>query len=353
MLKTAGGNSPRIFLFADFGEIGGALRQAWDQLKLWRTCGAEVVVLGCEPLAPQWREPFERLACAWVNAAEMPLAEIPGLPGSIVVGICSLAFLRHADELKRLGCRRVWVNCMTWLFPQECLLYKRSGPFEAYQFDSEFQRGELERGLARYGYRPKTGHLIHSPFDADEWPFAPRPVAPDGPFVMGKLARPDLAKWSRGYWKLLGQVEHPRRRALVMGVDDTVRKWLGPMPDWAVALPAGALPAREFYRRLHCLAPLNFGTFENWPRIGLEAMACGVPIVAPAEGGWCNQIAPGETGFLARNAAEFVACLNELSRDESLRLRIAQQARQRLVTELADPERNWHGWQKLFASLGA
>jgi glycosyltransferase involved in cell wall biosynthesis len=92
---------------------------------------------------------------------------------------------------------------------------------------------------------------------------------------------------------------------------------------------------------------------ENWPRIGLEAMACGVPIVAPREGGWCEMIDHGETGFLASSAEELGKYGTLLARDEPLRLRIAAQARHKLETELANPDLIWAGWQRLFASLGA
>jgi len=137
-----------------------------------------------------------------------------------------------------------------------------------------------------------------------------------------------------------------------MGVDETIRKWIGPAPAWAEVLPPCAMPAREFYRRIHCLMPINFSLLENWPRVGLEAMACGVPIVAPREGGWCDMITHGENGFLASSAEEFAELGTLLARDESLRMKIAAQARRKLETELANPDDIWAGWQRLFASLG-
>jgi glycosyltransferase involved in cell wall biosynthesis len=103
---------------------------------------------------------------------------------------------------------------------------------------------------------------------------------------------------------------------------------------------------------LHCLMPINYSAQESWPRIGLEAMAAGVPIVAPREGGWCDLIVSGENGFLAGSAEEFGELGTRLARDEQLRLQIAAQARRKLEEDLANPELIWAGWQRLFASLG-
>src|SRR5262245_15683600 len=340
----------RIVACCALGRVGGALGHAWDMLRLWRSHGVDVTVRPSVPLSDEWRGELRKAGCR-IAAPGQPLAEIAGLPQGIVVGICDSQFLQLAGELRQLGCRRVWVNCMTWMFPQEGRLYQRSGLLEAYVFQSEFQRNELERGLAAYGYRPELGHLIRSEFELAEWPFEPQPRDPDCEFVVGRLARPDPSKWSRRTWEIYGAIDHPRRRAVVMGADNTIRKWIGQAPAWAEVLPPGAMPAHDFYRRLHCLMPINFALRENWPRIGLEAMACGVPIVAPREGGWCDMITHDENGFLASTPAEFAELGTLLSRDEPLRMRIAAQARRRLETELANPDQLWAGWQRLFASL--
>ncbi|MCI0359786.1 MAG: glycosyltransferase [Planctomycetaceae bacterium] len=98
--------------------------------------------------------------------------------------------------------------------------------------------------------------------------------------------------------------------------------------------------------------PINFSALESWPRIGLEAMACGVPIIAPKQGGWCDMITHGENGFLAGSVEEFAELATMLAHDEPLRQQIAANARRKLELELANPDLVWAGWQRLFASLG-
>jgi hypothetical protein len=274
------------------------------------------------------------------------------LENGVAVGICDQEYLAIAPQLARQGCRRVWLGLMTWPFPQEPSIYRESRTFEAYVFQSEFQRESLERDLRQFGYRPQQGHLIRGAFQLADWPFSPALREPTNEFVVGKLARPVVTKWPKRLWEIYAAIECPQFRAVVMGVDDDTRKWLGPSPPWAEVLPPLAIPAVDFYRRIHCLMPVNYAFRENWPRIGLEAMACGVPIVAPREGGWCDMIEHGVNGFLAGSKEEFARYGTMLARDEELRLRIAAQARHKLEAELANPDLIWAGWQRLFASLG-
>ena len=169
---------------------------------------------------------------------------------------------------------------MTWLFQAEREFYRDCGPFEAFHFQSEFQRSLLEPELLKLGYRPELGHLIRGAFDVDEWKFRPRPHAPGETFVIGRPLRPDLDKWSSNTWPIYNRIQYRPKRALLLGIDERTQQKLGPAPAWADCLKPMALSAQDFFRQLHCTLPINGGARENWPRVGLEAMAVGVPIVA-------------------------------------------------------------------------
>src|SRR5688572_23801791 len=147
-----------VFLCVTRGVVGGALNHSWDTLRLLVDRGVRATVIAWPGVAADRRERIQSLGCPLIDAGAQPLSEIPGLSGSIIVGICDPNFLRHADELKQRGCRRVWLDLMTWLFPQEGCLYRRSGTLEAHVFESEFQQRVLERELLRYGYRAEQGH---------------------------------------------------------------------------------------------------------------------------------------------------------------------------------------------------
>jgi glycosyltransferase involved in cell wall biosynthesis len=86
---------------------------------------------------------------------------------------------------------------------------------------------------------------------------------------------------------------------------------------------------------------------ENWPRVGLEAMAAGVPVIADNRGGWREMIRHGRTGYLCDNDDQFAEYTARLACDETLRVQIARQARETLETELARPQEIWAGWKQL------
>ncbi len=67
---------------------------------------------------------------------------------------------------------------------------------------------------------------------------------------------------------------------------------------------------------------------DNFPTTILEAMACGLPVVATEIGGIPEQVLPGETGFLAgfENAEEHGQYTLKLLKDESLRRRFGEAA---------------------------
>ncbi len=341
----------RLFLFGYPGELGGACTEVWHTLKLWRRNGVEVHLIPTWQAAPRWREQVERIACVTHDATPETLGEVPGLAGSVVVGFCNAAFLASAQKLRAMDCRLVWANCMTWLFDAEKRFYADHGPFDAYMFQSEFQRSELEPLLAEYGHEPSRGFLIRGAFDIDEWPFRPRPHGRGETFVVGRAARPDRDKWSSNTWPIYSKIQYRHKRALMLGMDERTHEKLGTPPPWADCLKPMALSSHDFFRQLHATLPVNGGARENWPRAGLEAMACGVPIVAQNAWGWREMIVHSETGFLGDCDEELAHYTALLAYDEELRLHIAENARRRLETELADPSRIWSGWQRLFASV--
>ena len=136
----------RIFVVGYPGDVGGASTELWHTLKLWRKSGVEVDLLTtCQP-SPRWRALVDEIGCTTHVLQREDLNSVEKLAGSIVVSFCNSEFLTNVDQLRAMSCRLVWANCMTWLFDEEKKLYAESGVFDAYMFQSEFQRDLLERG---------------------------------------------------------------------------------------------------------------------------------------------------------------------------------------------------------------
>jgi hypothetical protein len=337
-----------IFVVGYPGYVGGADTELWPTLRLWRSAGFDVRIIPTWAGTAEWKDRLDEIGVPTCQVSGPDnLASIPGLRGSTVVSFCNGDFLNCVHLFKQLECRIVWANCMTWVFPKEIEHYEKHGPFDEYVFQSEFQRQELFPKLAKYGVTEDRCHLIRGAFAFDEFPYNPLPHCPGEPFVFGRIARPDLDKWSSNLWPIYSAVQYSNKQAKVMAWNQLLSNKCGMPPPWALALTANAEPARKFISSLHCMFPINGGARENWPRSGLEAMACGVPIVAQREWGWCEMVEHGVTGFLGANDCELAHYAAMLAYDEELRLHMAEKARQRLVTELATPETILGQWKEL------
>jgi hypothetical protein len=340
-----------MFVIGYPGDVGGANTECWHTLRLWRRFGLPVRLIPTSKPGEAWRRRLDEIGCATIPARMDDLANVPGLAGSIVVSFCNANFLQHADRFRDLGCRVVWVNCMTWLFPEERKHYQRRGPFDGYVFQSRHQESSLRPQLAKFGVRPDQCHLIRGAFCWEGFPCRPLQHAAGAPFVIGRISRPAADKYSVNTWAIYRRVPHPIR-ARVMAWDRQVQRKVGPPPPWAECLPAGGERPEEFFSKLHCMIQINGGAEENWPRSGLEAMAGGVAVVAQNHWGWREMIRHGDTGFLADSEDQLAYYAARLAYDEPLRMEIVDRARKVLEEELANPEVLWAGWRGLFAALG-
>jgi len=95
---------------------------------------------------------LDALGCVTHPTRPDDLERIPGLAGSPVVAFCNGEFLTHAHRFRALGCPLVWANCMTFLFDHEKKAFADHGPADAFVYESEFQRKQLEPQLAPLSY---------------------------------------------------------------------------------------------------------------------------------------------------------------------------------------------------------
>lgn len=341
----------RVFVIGYPGDIGGAGTECWHTVKLWRRHGLDVTLVPTWKATDTWRERLDAIGCRTIETHPYGLDDVPGLAGGVAVSFCNAEFLRCAGRLQRLGCRVVWLNCMTWLSAGERAHYRHHRPFDAYVFQSRHQRRQLFPELLDRGVRLGQCHLIHGAFCWDEFPFSPRPHPPGSPLVIGRLSRADPDKYAANTWDVYRGIKPPIR-ARLLGWDGRIEAKLGPPPDWAECLPPGGEKSAEFLGSLHCMIQINGGAEENWPRSGLEAMARGVPIIAENRWGWREMIRHGQTGYLAEGPETVVRHAERLAQDEPLRLAIALRARCVLENKLAEPGMIWARWRRVFAELG-
>lgn len=132
---------------------------------------------------------------------------------------------------------------------------------------------------------------------------------------------------------------HPEVRLLVVGAEGGGRKvegvtWLGRLPD--ELLPAA-------YRTARIMVVPSLGQ-ESFGIILLEAMACGVPVVASDIPGYRYVVREGVEGLLVPpgDAEALASSIAALVTDEGLRSRLAEAGRRRAEE---------YSWEKLVTSV--
>jgi glycosyltransferase involved in cell wall biosynthesis len=112
---------------------------------------------------------------------------------------------------------------------------------------------------------------------------------------------------------------------------------------WHGWISPGALP--QIYQSADCL--INPSLYEGMSNVVLEAMACGVPVIASRVPGNDELVLDGDTGFLfdLREPAALVSALAQL-RDAGLRRRMGTSARNRAVNFCS-----WHNVARQYLEL--
>jgi glycosyltransferase involved in cell wall biosynthesis len=108
-----------------------------------------------------------------------------------------------------------------------------------------------------------------------------------------------------------------QKRSLGSSVADRIH-WIGQIDDvrpWYYAADALIFPCEN----------------ESFGRVLVEAMACGLPVIAARSGGVPEIVRHGKDGFLVTpgEEKEFTAAVNRILSDDVLRRRLGQSARQR------------------------
>ena len=340
-----------IHVFGYPSDVGGAATELWHLVRLWRRRGVEITLVPTWSAPVEWRRKTAEIGCNTLLAG----GHDPKLPdGSLVVALSNAPFLELSSRLR--NCRIVYLPCMNYLGdPLETQTYLRDGPFAAYVFQSRFQRERLLPGLTAAGVPEERCHVIRGAFLPEDFPFVPR-HRDGGSFVFGRVSRPDPRKFRRDWW----QVCETARVAVeatglavacrTLGWHPLVARKCGAPPAWCEVLPKCAERVSEFLGSLDALIQLG-EVEENWPRVGLEAMSAGVPVLADRRGGWLEMLEDRASGFLVGGPEELTELLQYLARHEDLRLEVDTRARQRVLEEFADEETLWEQWRDLLYGL--
>lgn len=329
---------------------GGAGTELRHQIRLWRKMGIQITIIpstGGTAVLPEHRE-LESMGVLVTRVDEWDRLA----PNSMVLSFCNRLTLMNIRHLQDRGCKLAFVNCMTDLFDSEKALI-REGRISALLYQNPDIRASLEPTVLGLKSEKPPLMLEFEPWlDPEIYPYSP--VKPDDQFVMGHISRPDPLKFTKDTIHIYESVLTPGKKSgIFLGFSRKCALKTGQPPNW-IELYANhnRLSPLEFYRRCHIiLQPTD--TTENWPRIGLEAMASGCVLVVDRRGGWSRMIEHETTGFLCESSEEFSHYATRLSHDPSYRSKIARQAYESFQDRCSFSRcaQSWHSVMKALSKL--
>lgn len=159
--------------------------------------------------------------------------------------------------------------------------------------------------------------------DQDSYtPAAERPAD----FAIGRLSRDVPEKHHPDDPSLYRMLAWNNTRIRIMG-GTCLASAIGPHPQIEL-LPLNAEPTVAFLRSLDVFFyRTGPGTYEAGGRVIMEALMCGLPVIADANGGYADWIRNGENGYLFSAQEEAWEYCTLIRKDQSLRTRLQQQAR--------------------------
>jgi glycosyltransferase involved in cell wall biosynthesis len=322
---------------------GGSEVVLWEDARIFQRAGIPVRVYGraARDGAPVQVLPF-RTRTAQLNTIEYARAFLRNEPQALILAYNEPALAGCAPD--RTIVRFDWTTALPryWNWPLWFSRFERA----RYLFPSESERRIF---LGRYARIPSQQSIvIPNAVNLDIF----RPVKPSSPRRSGGPLRVGFAgQWVTGKgirelleaWRTVkSRVPHAelylaggpglwKRETEAPGTQESTAK-IRAMEQEGLLHSAGPIPRPEmpeFWNSVDIAVVPSLS--EAFGLVALEALACGVPVIAAAAGGLTEIVVDGQCGLLVPpgDAAALARALYSLLTDESLRLRLSAGTRLR------------------------
>ena len=337
----------RLFVYGFPSLYGGAGNELLHQIAIWQSLGAEVHII---PSSSDYRESPLLPELVASGAIVHKPHDFPVIDRDApVFGFCNSAFLEQIDSIREHSSNTVFVNCMTWLFDLE-LQRMEEGKIRTFLYQNDDVRVLHSAILQTLNASAPVNFLTFVPyFDVSRFPFVAE--RSQEYFGCGRISRQDADKYAANTLLIYEYFVAPRlKRGLFLGFDERSEQKIGRPYDWIrTAIDQNECSQQDFYK--HCEIVLQpSDTTENWPRVGLEAMASGSVLIVDNRGGWRRQVEHGVTGWLCNHERDFIYYASKMAYEPELRMHMAIRARER-VDSLAGPAVSRLSWLRVLETL--
>lgn len=177
------------------------------------------------------------------------------------------------------------------------------------------------------------GEVHPSPIDIQR--FTPRPRNSGAHPVIGRLSRDSPDKHNPHDLPLYASLAQQGCEIRLQGATCLA----GPLAASGNIhlFPEGQMPAPDFLHGLDIFYYRTGTHVETFGRVVFEAMACGLPVVCHAHGGYAEAIHHGSNGFLFDSTEEAQAIIARLIADPALRAAVGANARKTVESLYSKP----------------
>jgi len=315
--------SRKLFIVGHPGFYGGASSELYHQIKLWKSSFPEIDLRIIPTGGNPRNEPLYEEMISMGISYEVPKTYNNITSEDAVINFCSSEFLDDLPKIAEMTKRVAWVNCMTWPFDKEKDLCSK-GYISHYLYQ---RQGAMDSIVHRLKLRGMVGEtrLFKPYFDASLLEYS---VKNQDKTVIGRISRQDADKFAANTLHIYEYIVSPKeKQGIFLGFDYRSESKIGKPYPWIKTYEnQHHLSVKDFYNSIDFIVqPMD--TTENWPRIGLEAMYSGKPLVVDRRGGWETMIEHGVSGFLCDHDRDFIYYGSRLAYDDDLRHTIAENAR--------------------------
>jgi len=336
----------RLFIVGHPGLYSGSATELHHQIILWNRSFPEIELNIIPVMTGYKNEPLYD-KCLKMGVKYHECRDYSAITkDDAVINFCSRVFMSDLEKINRHTKRVAFSNCMTFLWKEEKEVADK-GLISHFLYQRDGVRKDHQRQLQALGSKAEFIHF-NPYFHAESLEFSVK----DQPYTqIGRISRADSDKFSKDTLHIYEYLVSPKvKRAHFLGFDEKSEAKIGKPYNWITTYrDQRQLSVEDFYDTVDFIVQPT-DTTENWPRIFFESAISGKPLVVDNRGGWRTMIQHGVNGFLCDTPRDFVYWGSRLAYEYDLRIKIAENARQRAL-ELSSLEVSEASWRKVFDSL--